>query len=224
MVGSSERNSCRTSLLYPATALLACNLALAQPDVSVADRASITAAHLGTPSSITHRLNLSVVHLEASGWDAQRALDALRQATAIFSQCDIGIVGVDWVSLAAPRRFLHFSTPVGRELARLYPVRKPAIYLVLDTKDGAHEAEAIGRQNSPTRPEIADTVWITAIARDSGIVLAHELAHVLMDSGEHSDEPENLMRDQTSAANTKLSVTQCTRMRETARKNGLLER
>ncbi len=221
MVGSSERGSCRTSLLYPAAALLACNLALAQPEISVVDRASITAAHLGTPSSITHRLNLNVVHLEASGWEAERALDALRQATTIFSQCDIGIAGVEWVSLSTPPRFLHFSTPVGRELARLYPVRKPAIYLVLDTKDGTYEAEAIGRENSPTRPEIADTVWITSIARDSGIVLAHELAHVLMDSGEHSNEPENLMRDQTSAANTKLSVTQCARMRETARKNGL---
>jgi hypothetical protein len=128
------------------------------------------------------------------------------------------------VSLSGAARFLYFSTPVGRELARLHPVRKPAIYLVLDMQDGVYDAEAIGRENSPTRPEIADTVWIRAAARDPGIVLAHELAHVLMDSGEHSDEPGNLMHDQTSGANTKLSVTQCTRMRETARKNGLLER
>jgi hypothetical protein len=224
MVGSSERNSCGTSLLYPAAALLACNLALAQPEITVVDRASIKAEHLETPSTFTHRLNLSMVHLEDSGWQAVPALNALRQATAIFSQCDIGIVGVEWVSLSVPSRFLYFSTPAGRELARLHPVRKPAIYLVLDMQDGVYDAEAIGRENSPTRPEIADTVWIRAAARDPGIVLAHELAHVLMDSGEHSDEPGNLMHDQTSGANTKLSVTQCARMRKRASENGLLQR
>ena len=75
-----------------------------------------------------------------------------------------------------------------------------------------------------TRPELADTVWMTAATRDAGVALAHELAHVLMDSGEHSDEPGNLMRDETSPTNTALSVTQCTRLRETALSNGLLQR
>ena len=205
--------------------LLACSPALAQTEIRVVDRASITADHLRTPSALTHRLNLNVVHLEGSGWEATRFLDVLRDATAILSQCDIGVVGVDWVSLSVPPRYLDFSTPVARELAVAAPVRRPAIYLVRKTLNRpAFQAEAIGRGNSRTRPELTDTVWITAGTRDPGIALAHELAHVLMNSGEHSDDPNNLMHGETTGSNTQLSVTQCTQMRETARGNGLLDR
>jgi hypothetical protein len=225
MVGSSQRDSCRTSLLYLAAGLLACNLAFAQPEITVVDRARITAEHLGTPASITHRLNLSVVHLEGSGWEPEPALDALRQATAILSQCGVGIVGVEWVSLATPPRLLDFSTPLARELVRLHPVAKPAIFLVRHTLNRpAFHAEAIGRDNSRTRPELVDTVWMTVGTRDPGIALAHELAHVLMNSGEHSDEPDNLMHGETTGANTALSAAQCARMRSAASENGLLQR
>ena len=86
----------------------------------------------------------------------------------------------------------------------------------------AFDAEAIGRGNSRTRPELADTVWMTVATRDAGTALAHELAHVLMDTGEHSDEPGNLMRDETTAGNTVLSETQCARLGETGSGNGLL--
>jgi hypothetical protein len=205
--------------------LLACSEVPAQSEIAVVDQVSITAAHLLTPPGSTDRLKLSVVHLDGSGWQPERVLHALRQATSILSRCGVGIVGVEWVSLATPPRYLDFSTPLARELARLHPVAKPAIYLVRDTANRrAYDAEAFGRANSRTRPELADTVWVAVGARDLGIVLAHELAHVLMDSGEHSEEPGNLMRDETSPANTALSVTQCTRLRETARANGLLQR
>jgi len=205
--------------------LLICGEVLAQPKITVVDQVSITAAHLLTPPAGTDRLILSVVHLDGSGWQPEPVLHALRQATAILSQCGVGIVGVEWVSLATQPHYLDFSTPLARELVRLHPVAKPAIYLVRDTANRrAYDAEAFGRANSPTRPELADTIWVTVGARDLGIVFAHELAHVLMDSGEHSNEPGNLMRSETAPANTALSVTQCTRLRDTARENGLLRR
>jgi len=103
-------------------------------------------------------------------------------------------------------------------------VAKPAVYLVRHTKSRpAFDAEAIGRGNSRTRPEIADTVWMTAATRDPGIALAHELAHVLMDSGEHSEEQGNLMREETSPRNTTLTAEQCARVREAGSRNGLLK-
>jgi hypothetical protein len=201
-------------------ALFACHGAFAQPEIPVLERQQVA-----LPAASSHRLALTLVHLEGSGWTRERALGAVREAAAILAQCDLGIVSVEWVSLAVPARYLDFATPAARELARRQPVRRPAIYLVRDTRSRpAFDAEAIGRANSRTRPELADTVWMTAATRDAGITLAHELAHVLMDSGEHSDEPGNLMRDETAAANTALSVTQCTRLRETARANGLLQR
>src|SRR5262249_21977018 len=103
------------------------------------------------------------------------------------------------------------------------PVARPTLYLVRDTQSRpAFDAEAIGRGNSRTRPEIADTVWMTSGVRDPGVALAHELAHVLMDSGEHSDEAGNLMGDEPSQKNRKLSTAQCVRVVDRGKAKGLL--
>ncbi len=206
-----------------AAALLVCNAALAQ--VTSIERQTLTAAEFGAPAAATHRLHLTLVRLEDSGWTRERTLGAVREAAPILAQCGVALARAELVSLAVPPRYLDFSTPAARDLARAYPLARPAIYFVRDTRSRpAFDAEAIGRGNSRTRPELADTVWITAAARDPGVALAHELAHVLMDSGEHSEEPGNLMRDETSARNTALTAAQCARLRDTASANGLLAR
>ena len=68
-----------------------------------------------------------------------------------------------------------------------------------------------------TRPELADTVWIAHGARDLPLALAHELVHLLSDSGEHSSAPGNLMLPETSPANVRLSGAQCERRNERLR-------
>ena len=206
-------------------ALLLAGGALAQTGIALVDRQDLSGAALGPPAAASHRLQLTVVNIEGSGWTLERALGALREAAAILGQCGVAVSGAQWLSLSAPSRYLDFSTPVARELARLHPVRRPAIYLVRDTRSRpAFDAEAIGRGNSRSRPELADTVWITVATRDAGMVLAHELAHVLMDSGEHSDAPENLMREETGPGSTVLTSEQCARLREAGTGNGLLQR
>ncbi len=86
----------------------------------------------------------------------------------------------------------------------------------------AFDAEAIGRGNSRTRPELTDSVWVARGARDLGIVVAHELAHVLMDSGVHDNTPENLMAASTTPQNTQLTAAQCARLTATGQRHGLL--
>jgi hypothetical protein len=207
----------RAALLL--AALLTCNAAFPQTGIRVVERREIA-----LPAAASYRLSITLVQMEDSGWTRERSIRAFVEAMSILQQCDIGVARAEWLSLSAPSKFLDFSTPVARELAKIHPLPRPTIYFVRDTRSRpAFDAEAIGRGNSRMRPEIADTVWITAGTKDPGIALAHELAHVLMDSGEHSDEPGNLMRDETSASNTRLSVTQCTRLREIAGKNGLLQ-
>ena len=168
-------------------------------------------------------MHLTLVRIEGSGWTRERALVALREAAGILGQCGVAVDRAELLDLAAPDS-LDFSTPTARELARAFPLARPAVYLVRDTKSRpAFDAEAIGRGNSRSRSELADTIWMTEATRDPGIALAHELAHVLMDSGEHSDEEGNLMREETSARNASLSAAQCARLRETGTANGLLE-
>src|SRR5262245_10474678 len=167
---------------------------------------------------------LTVVMIDGSGWTGEGARAALRETGTILAQCGVALEHGDPLVLKVPPNLMDFSTPAARELARAHPVARPTLYLVRDTKSRpAFEAEAIGRGNSRTRPEIADTVWMTAGVRDPGVALAHELAHMLMDSGEHSDEAGNLMRPETSRTNRQLSPAQCARLRDTGTANGLLK-
>ena len=216
------RRICLIRLLAACAALLASGVGLAQ--VTLVERQSLFGADPGVPAAAALRLHLTLVRLEGSGWTREGALGILREAAGILAQCGVAVDRAEVLSLSAPGH-LDFSTPVARELARAHPVSRPAVYLVRDTKSRpAFDAEAIGRGNSRSRPEIADTVWMTAATRDPGVALAHELAHVLMDSGEHSDEEGNLMREETSPRNTTLSSAQCARLRDTGNRNGLLER
>ena len=209
--------------ILPCALLLACAAAFAQLPVTVVERQTLERDELGAPGGHARRMRLAVVLLENSGWTRARAVTAVLEASPILGQCGVAIESVELDVLAVPASHLDFSTPAARELARAFPVGRPAVYLVRDTKSRpAFEAEAIGRGNSRTRPEIVDTVWMTSGVRDPGIALAHELAHVLMDSGEHSTEEGNLMRDETSRGNRRMSEAQCTRLRESGRANGLL--
>jgi hypothetical protein len=168
-------------------------------------------------------LLLTLVQFEGGAWQAADIEATAAQALKILAQCGIAPAKPELVRTDVEARYRIFHTPTSRELARKLQPRTPAVYFVDGTRqDPAFEAEAIGRGNSRTRPELQDTVWITRGARDPAIALAHELAHVLMDSGEHSGEPGNLMRDETAPENTRLSAAQCERLRATGLANGLL--
>ena len=194
--------------------------ARALDSIAVVERRMITV--LPTEAS-SAKLQLTLAVLEETGWEVARIQDAVRAAGVILAQCGIALESAELVRIRAPDRYRDFLTPVSQELARAVPLPRPSIWFVRDTRQRpAFDAEAIGRGNSRTRPELADTVWVTHATRDLGIAIAHELAHVLMDSGAHSDEPSNLMRDETDRGNTRLNPAQCDRMRDTAHTNGLL--
>jgi hypothetical protein len=174
-------------------------------------------------SNPTHGLRLALITMRETAWDPDAILAAMRNMTPLLAQCGVRIVEANLQLVDAPPRFRFYRTPVAREFTRLLPVPRPAIYFVADTLNRpAFDAEAIGRANSANRPELADSIWVAAGTRDLHVALAHELAHVLMDSGEHSDETGNLMLAETAAGNTRLTDSQCARIRETGERNGLL--
>jgi hypothetical protein len=171
----------------------------------------------------TRALGLTLVYLQGAGWERAAIVSAVSQAGQILSQCGLALERAELLLVHAPARFRDFSTPVAREFARMLLLARPAVIFVAGTRQQpAFDAEAIGRGNSRTRPELADTVWVTHGTRDLGIALAHELVHVLMDSGAHSSDPGNLMREDTSPANKILTDEQCTHLRDTGVRNGLI--
>jgi hypothetical protein len=181
------------------------------------------ALEIESQANASHRLALTLAYFRGGGWEPEAIRAAVRQGAQILGRCGVALELAELVRMDAPERYRYLDTPASRALARALPLRKPVVYFVLDTRNRpAFDAEAIGRGNSRSRPELQDTVWITRGARDPGIVLAHELAHVLMDSGAHSEEPGNLMRAETTPENTRLSADQCARLRDSGSGNGLL--
>jgi hypothetical protein len=199
---------------------LACLPALAQEGITALERRELPLQRIAPAS---HSFVLTLAYLDSSGWRPEAIHAAANEAARIFGQCDVAVEKTELVRFAAPARYRDFQSSVSRELARALNLGKPTIYFVVGSRQRpAFEAEAIGRGNSRSRPELADTVWVTLGTRDPGIALAHELAHVLMDSGEHSEAPGNLMREDTSAENTSLTDAQCARIKATGLANGLL--
>lgn len=206
--------------LGAAALLLAFAPAWPENSIVILDRHAFTIERsVATPS---YRLSLVLVYFGDS-WKPETIRSTVRKGARILAQCGVEIAKAELVRLDAPARYRVFDTPSSRELARALALSKPTIYFVAGTRQRpAFDAEAIGRGNSATRPELRDTIWVARGARDLGVVLAHELGHVLMDSGAHSDAAHNLMRAETTPENNRLSAEQCARLRETATANGLL--
>ena len=225
-----RRSRPRTALraLFAATALLAAIAVHAQTtasEITTLETRVVAASDLpwNDAAPATHGLRLTLIILRETAWDFDTVLAATKRMAPLFAPCGVRITAAELRVLDAPPRFRNYETRVSRELARRVPVPRPAIYFVADTLNRpAFDAEAIGRANSGNRPELADTIWVAAGTLDLHVVLAHELTHVLMDSGAHSGEPGNLMRGETTPENTRLTETQCARMRVTAERNGLL--
>ena len=173
----------------------------------------------------SHELRLSLYTFRGTRWVPREIVAAVLDSARLLAQCGVALAGVELRVLEAPRRFHFYSTSVSRELLRRIAASKPAIFFVDDTHNRpAYDAESIGLENAPARPELANTVWVAYDARDLPLALAHELVHVLSDSGDHSEEPGNLMRAETSPANTRLSDAQCNRLRLHGEANKLLTR
>lgn len=171
----------------------------------------------------THTLRLTFAYFPAAGWRVPELVATARTAALILGQCRVRLAALELIALRGDARDHDFSTPVAREVARRVPLERPTVYFVADTRQRpAFEAEAIGRGNSGTRPELTYTVWVTRAARDLGIVVAHELTHVLLDGGEHSNAAGNLMLADTAPENTQLDAEQCDRIRAVGTAYGLL--
>ncbi len=217
----------RSCLAACLVASAACAAAQSAAPLRIAGSTTLTPPDLpyAQAAPATHRLQLELFAFRDTRWRPEPILQAVREAATILAQCGVWLERAEFKSLEGGEpRFRNLFTPASRKLVRDLRPAKPVVFFVQDTRQRpAFDAEAFGQSNSATRPELAGTVWITAGIRDLPVALAHELVHVLADSGEHSDAPGNLMRDDTSPESTRLTVGQCERLLETGERNGLLQ-
>jgi len=173
----------------------------------------------------SHELRPTLVILEGAGWRLDSVREATVKAAPILAQCGIAIPEVTVRVVEGPERMKIFRDDWSTELvSKLAPV-KPAVFFVKDTlQEIPFDAEAIGRSNSRKRPQLADTVWMTADIEDIGISLSHELYHVVADSGQHDSDPTNLMYERSNGTNTTLRASQCLRLIRVGEASGNLTR
>jgi hypothetical protein len=195
--------------------------ALGEEQIRIVETRALPIGEPGAGAS--HRLRLSLYVFRGGRWPQEEVAALAREAAGLLQQCGVALAGAELRVVQAPPRFHSYFTPLSRELLGRLRVPKPAAFFVDDTLNRpAYDAEAIGRANAAARPELADTIWVAYGARDVAQVLAHELVHVLSDSGEHSQAPDNLMRAETAPRNVRLSAAQCSRLRARGEANGLL--
>ena len=166
------------------------------------------------PTGVEQTLSLSMVVLDGTAWSEPLLESMAANAARILAQCGLGLSEVRLFRVTAPRRLSYFNDWHATALVSKLEIPRPAIFFVRDTlQQIAFDAEAIGHSNSRSRPSLVDTIWMTEAAGHSGVALAHELFHVLADSGSHSEDPENLMYAEALGLNTRLNEGQCMQMR-----------
>ena len=224
----------------PVSALLAYVGAGTLPDPIVSDRGACdaepadvteiplgvwTAEHLHGDGAVpphTHAMKLDIVVLGGSGWRIREVHRAVTRAADVLAQCGVAVGRARLRIVEAPRRYRYLDDVWSPQLLKRLDLTHPAVFFVEETlRRPAFEAEAFGQANTRSWPIMRDTVWVTRAATELGVVLAHELFHVLADLGQHDSAPDNLMNEYVDGANTRLHDWQCERMRKVSTAFGM---
>ncbi|MCB1775536.1 MAG: hypothetical protein KDI88_18120 [Gammaproteobacteria bacterium] len=178
----------------------------------------------GTPTP-THVFRPVTVIVANSGWEHATVHAALDTTARILRQCGIHTPEIPIHLIDGPERYRYYLQDLAVELVRESELEKPTVYLQYETlKKVPYDAVSYGRVNSQRHPELADTVWVTRQIPHPGIGMAHELVHVLMNSGQHVEDRSNLMHEQTSGDNWRLTPDQCETLTSVGEAHGLLKR
>ena len=180
----------------------------------------------GISGSSTSSVPLNLVALDKA-WTTEKIQNSLTELNSTYAQCNfsidakhlIRVEGASYISNLSPGNALTLH----RHLKGKITPEAATVFFATDTDmQTKFDAEAFGRENTGNRPWMRNTVWISSITPDTGNAIAHELFHVLTNSGQHSTDKGNLMQTRTSPENTGLSEEQCQAAVTTARSFDLM--
>ncbi|MBX2826321.1 MAG: S8/S53 family peptidase, partial [Gammaproteobacteria bacterium] len=167
-------------------------------------------------------LPLDVLVLDPA-WQDPRINEIVHDAMAILAQCNVRLAALNGRRVEAPEYLRDLATGSARTLMDSLRTDAVTVVFARDTRMlEPYTGEAFGRGNTRSRPWLTDSVWLTADVRDPALALAHELTHVLTNSGEHTDQPGNLMQRRTAVGADRLETAQCIALRANALEAGLV--
>ncbi|MGD8349834.1 MAG: S8/S53 family peptidase [Gammaproteobacteria bacterium] len=187
-------------------------------------RQALPSPRLGdAPPGADLRLPLDLLVLDER-WSEPRIAAILRSAFGILDQCGIAAGEMSLYAVDAPDYLRDLSTGSARTLLDAVGGDGPTVVLARDTlMQEAYTGEAFGLGNTSMRPWLANSVWLMLDVDDAGIALAHELYHVLANSGEHIAGAANLMQADTHPDSSDLTAQQCRLARDNGIANQLLQ-
>lgn len=220
--GISEYSTRANTTRYVSTGYIGDPLA---DTTSISSSSDVSFKPVTQPSGYKVPLNLVAL---TDAWTTEKITAALKEVNTIFDQCGLAIDsqslvrvnGPDYISNLSPGSALTLSRHLDETLIK----NAATIYFAADTDMQIQfDAQAFGKDNTSNRPWMRNTLWLTSVTPDAGIAVAHELFHILVNSGQHSKEAGNLMQNTTHPDNIRLSVTQCMEAITTATESGLIE-
>ena len=168
-------------------------------------------------------LALDVLLLD-SRWTHQRVEQAVQQAYEILAQCAIVAGEVSIHAVEAEDYLRDLSTGSARTLLEAVGSERITAVFARDTRmQAAFDGEAFGIGNTRMRPWLAQSVWLMLGVDDAGVALAHELYHVIANSGEHVEGVANLMQGRTRPDSQELTPAQCSLAQVNGVTNGVLQ-
>jgi hypothetical protein len=160
---------------------------------------------------------LTLLWIEDAGWEMETLISAVAGAARIYRQCGVRFTGVSIRLIRAPREMHYHDTRNAIALTNAVSPSAPAAWFMRDSlQQPSFDAQAIGRSNTPRGSGLANTLWMTSHLEHPAVALAHELYHILANTGAHVPEKGNLMNLNTSPGGTKLWDWQCDRLIKTA--------
>ena len=165
-------------------------------------------------------LPLDILVLD-SRWSHANVERAVQRAYEILAQCSI-VAGTVSINAVDGEDYLRdLSTGSARTLFQDTGTGQVRVVFARDTRmQAAFDGEAFGLGNTRMRPWLAPSVWLMRGVDDPGVALAHELYHVIANSGEHVEGVANLMQGRTRPESQQLTPDQC----RLAQANGVANR
>lgn len=184
---------------------------------------SLTTPAIDSPEKTdAYRLPLEVLLLD-SRWSQQKVEKALQTAFDVLGQCGIVAADVSLRAVKADDYLRDLSTGSAHTLFEAAKAKYSTVVFARDTRMQAQfTGEAFGIGNTRMRPWLANSVWLMLDVDDPGIALAHELYHVLANSGVHVEDGANLMQGRTRPDSTMLTPAQCQLAQSSGIIHGLL--
>ena len=168
------------------------------------------------------QLNLDVIRLDPN-WSRAKIKETLQRAYDVLSQCGIGVGTLKLQMVTGADYLQDLSSGSAHTLFNALDTSGLNIVFARDTRmTDAFDGEAFGEGNTRNRPWLRDSVWLMLSVENAGIALAHEMFHVIANSGEHVDDIANLMQSRTQSDNIGLNEAQCQLAQTTGLKRGLL--